>query len=169
MPQMESAGPVYLGVDLSTQSVTAVLVEGPSLDTILQLETVNFDADLPKYGTKNGMHVAPQGGRVTSPVMMWLEALDLVFAKLKPELLARVVAVSGSAQQHGSVYWNAEAADKLRSMDVGCGLARNLIGSFALDDCPIWADNSTQVPHTFMQSHGEAWKGGRESEACWLT
>lgn len=156
-----SSPPLYLGLDLSTQSVTAVLVEAPPSLRVVDVQRVVFDDDLPKYATKNGMHVAPQGGRVTSPVMMWLEALDRLFAKLDRGLLARVVAVSGSAQQHGSVYWNREGAERVRCMDSGKSLACNLIGGFSMDECPIWADSSTQVgggggPHSdgMHGSHG---------------
>jgi xylulokinase len=85
---------LVLGFDLSTQSVTAVLLEVTSSAVVLT-ESINFDVSLPKFKTQNGMHVGPHG-RVTSPVMMWLEALDKLLARLAATgLLPRVVAVSG--------------------------------------------------------------------------
>ena len=68
-----------LGLDLSTQSLTLVV-----LDEALELvyrDVVNFDAELPRFETSKGMH-ARGGGVVTSPVLMWLEALELGLGRL---------------------------------------------------------------------------------------
>lgn len=75
---------------------------------IVASELVRFDSDLPHYKTKDGVYRDPSGnGRIVSPTLMWLEALDLMLQKLsKPNFdFAKVAAVSGSGQQHGSVYW----------------------------------------------------------------
>jgi xylulokinase len=63
------ASDLYLGLDLSTQSLTLVFVEAGS-KRVVHVDCVHFDEDLPQFGTKNGMHIAPHGGRVTSPVTM---------------------------------------------------------------------------------------------------
>jgi hypothetical protein len=52
---------------------------------------------------------------------------------------------SGSAQQHGSVYWAKGAGAVLEGLDASKTLAENLVGQFALEECPIWADSSTEV------------------------
>lgn len=135
--------PLFLGIDLSTQSITAVVVEGGSHQVVASA-SLNFEQELPKYATTSGMHVG-KAGKITSPVMMWLEGLDKVLRRLDRAVLARVRVVSGSAQQHGSVYWNAEGLQALRGMKPEDSLTVNLYDGFALEDCPIWADSSTQA------------------------
>jgi len=82
---------------LTLQSFTAILLQA-SDHRVIHVDSVNFDAALPSYGTQSGMHVA-EGGKVTSPVMMWLEALDMLLSRIDRNLLSRVVAISGAAQQ----------------------------------------------------------------------
>ncbi len=76
---------------------------------------------------------------------MWLEGIDAVFEKLDKSILNKVIAVSVSGQQHGSVYWRAGAAQTLTNLQSGLSLRENLRESFAIDDSPIWADSSTTV------------------------
>lgn len=60
-----------------------------------------------------------------------------------------MVAVSGSGQQHGSVWWAQGASELLRSLDTqqpaADSLARALAsgGAFSLPLAPIWMDSST--------------------------
>jgi len=135
-----SSSPLFLGIDLSTQSITVVFVEAGG--RVVHLDTLNFDRDLAQFGTVAGMHVGKHG-QVTSPVQMWLEGLDRVLRRQDRALMARVKAVSGSAQQHGSVFWNADGLQALRNMAPVDSFSANLFDGFALEDCPIWADSST--------------------------
>ena len=136
------------GLDLSTQSFTAVVIDEQA--EIVARSSINYDEELPHYKTSAGMHRIPQadGERVTSPVFMWLEAFDLLLARLSSLLpLSQVVAVSASAQQHGSVFWKHGARDTLRRLHEtaqGAPLKDALGACFACGDCPIWADSSTQ-------------------------
>lgn len=51
--------PLWLGVDLSTQSLTLVLLpDQPVSDEIYYLDSVRYAIDLPQYGTEHGMHIA---------------------------------------------------------------------------------------------------------------
>jgi len=55
-----------------------------------------------------------------------------------------VSAVSGSGQQHGSVYWAAGAGAKLGALAGGRGpLKAQLAGAFSVPASPIWMDSST--------------------------
>jgi hypothetical protein len=76
---------------------------------------------------------------------MWLDALDELFSRLNKGLLRQVMAISVSAQQHGSVYWSSGASRTLECLESGSGLRVCLSGSFAINDCPIWADSSTEA------------------------
>lgn len=73
--------PLFLGLDSSTQSLKASLLS-KNLDIISEL-AINFDADLPHYGTKGGVTHGPATGEVSSPVMMIVEAVDLLFERIQ--------------------------------------------------------------------------------------
>jgi len=92
-----SSEPLYLGLDLSTQQLKAVLVSRTG--AISHEAAVHFDSDLPQHGTSDGAHRGPEG-RVTAPVAMWIDALELVFDKLKKAdaPFSRIAGVGGSGQ-----------------------------------------------------------------------
>lgn len=133
----------FLGLDSSTQSLKAALVDD-RLNTAGEL-VVNFDVDLPRYRTKGGVHIGKDGLTVTSPPVMWVEAMDLLFTKMKKARwpLAKVAAVSASGQQHGSVWMGFGAGTALRGLDPKLPLKSQLAGIFSLDASPVWMDSST--------------------------
>jgi xylulokinase len=133
----------FLGLDSSTQSLKAALVDD-RLRLVGEL-AVKFDADLPRYRTKGGVHVGKDGLTVTSPPVMWVEAMDLLFAKMKKARwpLAKVAAVSASGQQHGSVWMKPGAGEVLNGLNAKRTLKEQLAGIFSLDASPIWMDSST--------------------------
>jgi xylulokinase len=80
-------------------------------------------------------------------VAMWLESLDLVFRRLKEKNtpLHRIRGISGSCQQHGSVYWSRDAEKLLGSVSPDKDLASQLSpGAFSHPYAPNWQDHSTQ-------------------------
>ncbi|XP_037486256.1 xylulose kinase 2-like isoform X3 [Triticum dicoccoides] len=136
-------GCLFLGFDCSTQSLKATVLDA-SL-AIVAHDAVHFDSELPHYGTEGGVRRDPaEPGRIVSPPLMWAEALDLLLRRLKPRVdYGRVAAVSGSAQQHGSVYWGRGAGAALASLDPARGLAPQLAGAFAAPESPVWMDSSS--------------------------
>jgi len=90
--------PLFLGLDLSTQQLKAVLIDEDSV--VVSECAVGFDRDLPHYGTTNGAIRGPDEGEVTSPVAMWLEAMDLLFQRMKDAgvKMGSIRAVSGAGQ-----------------------------------------------------------------------
>ena len=90
--------PLFLGLDLSTQGLKAVLIDSDG--ALAHESAVNFDRDLPSYGTANGAVRGPDPGEVTSPVRRWLEAIDLIVQKMKIAgvNLGQIMAVSGDGQ-----------------------------------------------------------------------
>src|SRR5258705_13137160 len=79
-----------------------------------------FDAAFRDEGTSHGVIVSGEDGRtVTAPPMMWAAALDRMAAALASSGLdlSQIRAITGSGQQHGSVYLTAEAAAALRGLD----------------------------------------------------
>lgn len=111
------------------------------------------------------MHVRAATGEVYAPVGLWLESLDLVLQRLSdaapPGTLARIRGVSGSGQQHGSVYWNGDAADVLAGLDAGKPLVGQLDKALAHPWSPNWQDQSTQTECDAF----DAELGGREKLA----
>jgi len=134
---------LFLGLDLSTQSLQGILID-ESL-TVLGDCSIHFDTDLPAFGTTGGVHRHEDGVTVTSPAPMWVAALDLLLERMKAERwpLERIVAVSGSGQQHGSVWLNAAAESALAGLDAERTLGEQLAGIFSRADSPIWMDTST--------------------------
>lgn len=93
-----STRPLFLGLDLSTQQLKAVLLDEKS--EIVHEAAVHFDNDLPNHGTTNGAIHGPDDGEVTSPVVMWLEAIDLLCQRLNDGKIdfGAIAAISGAGQ-----------------------------------------------------------------------
>lgn len=78
---------------------------------------------------------------------MWVESLDLVLerlAKNSPVPLDRIKGISGSGQQHGSVYWSRSAGGILKGLDPAKPLVDQLAPALAHEWSPNWQDQSTQ-------------------------
>lgn len=65
---------------------------------------------------------------------MWIKSLDLIMDKLKITGcdLNNVKSISGSAQQHGTVYWKKGASQILSNLDSSKFLHSQLQQAFAL-------------------------------------
>ncbi|KAG0629277.1 hypothetical protein M758_1G090400 [Ceratodon purpureus] len=138
---------LFLGFDSSTQSLKATVIDAEL--RLYASAVVHFDSELPHYGTEGGVHRDPHvEGRITGPVLMWVEALELVLAKLAKANFPfeKVYAISGSGQQHGSVYW-ARGAQKshLKNLDPSKALVTQLQDAFTIKDSPVWMDSSTSA------------------------
>lgn len=93
------------------------------------------------------MHVNEAEREVYAPVAMWLEAVDLVLHRLslKKCPFQQIKGISGSGQQHGSVYWSGEGEKLLGTLDPEKGLVDQLQEKgFAHPYSPNWQDASTQ-------------------------
>ncbi|MCH8510143.1 MAG: carbohydrate kinase [Kiritimatiellae bacterium] len=135
---------LFLGLDSSTQSLSSVLIDLDS-GKILDDRSINFDSALPDYRTQNGVLRDKDPTVVHSPPLMWADALDLLFQQLKKDKLplGEILAVSGSGQQHGSVYMTSNAEKQFRDMDLNGLLADNLGRVLSRPASPIWMDSST--------------------------
>ncbi|XP_070682622.1 xylulose kinase 2-like isoform X2 [Malus domestica] len=134
----------FLGFDSSTQSLKATVLD--SNLNVVTTELVQFDSDLPHYKTKDGVYRDPSvNGRIVSPTLMWVEALDLVLRKLSSSNLdfGKIAAISGSGQQHGSVYWKKGSSSLLSSLEPKKPLVDQFKGAFSVNESPIWMDSST--------------------------
>jgi xylulokinase len=119
---------LYLGLDSSTQSLSAILISVEhERASVVWEHTLQFDTALPQYGTRHGVLPSTDPAIAVSSPQMWEDALGLMFDALAASGrdLSRLRAISGSAQQHGSVYL---ASD----------------GTFSRAVSPIWMDTSTR-------------------------
>uniref|UniRef100_A0A5S6QSK8 Xylulose kinase n=1 Tax=Trichuris muris TaxID=70415 RepID=A0A5S6QSK8_TRIMR len=139
---MEKTDCYYLGFDLGTQQLKGILTDDKL--TVQHVVAVNYDAALPSYRTSGGVH--HNGAQVTAPVLMWIKALELALDDLRRSNfdLSKVAAVSGAAQQHGSVYWKSGAEEILANLSSSYSLSDQLENCFATYDSPVWMDHSTQ-------------------------
>uniref|UniRef100_A0A8C4E8Q3 Xylulose kinase n=1 Tax=Dicentrarchus labrax TaxID=13489 RepID=A0A8C4E8Q3_DICLA len=113
---------------------------------VVHQNNVQFDSELPEFRTQGGVHLHADRLTVSSPVLMWVKALDLLLDKMKRAGLdfSRVRALSGSGQQHGSVYWRRGASETLKQLDPDQNLYQLLQGSFSVSDSPVWMDSSSR-------------------------
>src|SRR4026207_982358 len=103
---------LYLGLDSSTQSLSAIVLEVDGDRRRVAFESsIAFDETFPQYGTRHGVLPSGDPTTATSPPPLWVEALELMMQRLQASGLdlGQLAAISGSAQQHGSVYLNDRA------------------------------------------------------------
>ncbi|MDB6079896.1 MAG: Carbohydrate kinase, FGGY-like protein [Akkermansiaceae bacterium] len=136
---------MLLGLDLSTQSLSALLIE-PAAGTIQAEVSVNFGADLPAYGSPSGFLPGGTGGVVHADPRMWMDALDLLLGRLAAVAdLSQVKAIACSGQQHGSLYFDATFEERLGRLDPAQALSGQLAPALSRATAPIWMDTSTGV------------------------
>ncbi len=140
--------PIYLGFDSSTQSLSAIVIEvaeGGERRVLFE-RSLRFDEDLPAYGTRNGVLAGGDPLVAHSSPLMWAEALDRMMGIIATESgldLTRLAAISGSGQQHGSVYLGADAQKALSRLDPRRELAGQIAPGLSRPTAPIWMDSST--------------------------
>jgi xylulokinase len=158
--------PLYLGLDSSTQSLTAMLLEiadfgkadpgGARSRAVIFEHSIPFDTELPHYGTEHGVLPNEDPSVAVSSPFMWAEALDRMFEAIVASGLdlSRLAAIGGAAQQHGSVYMNAHATNILAGLIPSRPLVEQLRVVATGDEdtaesvlsrrvAPIWMDSST--------------------------
>ncbi|RYD48703.1 MAG: carbohydrate kinase, partial [Verrucomicrobiaceae bacterium] len=134
---------MFLGLDSSTQSLTAVVID-PSNGKITCQLSVNFGADLPQYQSPSGFIPGGQNGEVHANPLMWLDAMDLLLGKLSEATdLSAIKCLAGSGQQHGSVYLDASFDERLAGLNVSENLSSQLSPALTRQTSPIWMDTST--------------------------
>ncbi len=135
---------LFLGIDCSTQSLTGIVIDSNSTKIITKI-IINYDKDLSHFRTQNGVHISEDEKVVYSTPLMWVEALDLLFEKLlKSNVpIKNIKAISGSGQQHGTVYLNSKFQPILKKLNPLMPLAKQLREVFSREISPVWMDSST--------------------------
>ena len=138
--------PLYLGLDCSTQGLTALIIEiCGDVRRVVFNSSLNFDRDLPEYSTIGGVRRGLEDEVFASP-LMWADALDRMMSRIATAAeidISDIRAISGSAQQHGSVYLNQHAPAAWRSLNPTRAAAPQLIHTFSRAFSPVWMDGTT--------------------------
>jgi len=132
----------YLGFDCSTQGLKVTAIN-EQLDVVYNT-AINFGKDLPQFVPPEGVNDRG-GGVINQPTVMFCAALDKVLGQMKADGFdfGDVASISGSGQQHGSVYWAKGASETLRTLKINESLESQLALAFSVPDSPIWMDSST--------------------------
>jgi len=131
----------YLGLDSSTQGLTAVVID-TAAGRVVHQSSINFGADLPEYGSPQGFLPNPDPLVRHADPRLWAAALEALLARLRREGvdLGGIAGLSGSGQQHGTVYLR-------RPFPVPPGQGETLADAvgraLTRPSAPIWMDSST--------------------------
>ena len=94
----------FAGLDVSTQGQKIVVIDLQK-NSVIYSDSINYDLDLPKYSTLNGVIRDTENGISESNPKMWIDALHLIFERLKTssDIIQSIKAISIAGQQHGLV------------------------------------------------------------------
>ena len=134
----------HLGFDSSTQSISAVIIDVDSGKLVADLG-VNF-GEFSAFNCPNGF--LPQSDDLVKHAdpLVWLAGLEELLRRLKAEgiNLANVNSISGSGQQHGTVYLNQKFLTPAK-WDFSVGLVEMIRPMLSRATSPIWMDSSTSA------------------------
>ncbi len=132
-----------LGLDLSTQSATALVLDTVAGTTLARARAA-FGPDFPDRDHPEGFIRGGKDGEVHADPLLWLDGLELALNRLsKLTDLSQIEAVSVSGQQHGSVYLAAGFEDALGDADPSLPLSAKFAPVLSRRTSPIWMDSST--------------------------
>jgi len=143
---------LFLGIDSSTQGIKYLVLD--SQEGIVANTQINFGEDLPEYASPHGFLENSNPLIKHSDPLMWLDALELGLQKLMScgINLSEIRGISGSGQQHGSVYLKEEIPDWNKNQK----LSEQAAGILSRKTAPIWMDHSTSAEcHELITEFGE--------------
>jgi xylulokinase len=134
---------LYLGLDSSTQSLSALVIDTTSGKVVLD-ESLNFGTELPEFGSPHGFLPHPSAQLRHANPLLWVAATDALFAKIVARGfdLGSLSGVSGAAQQHGSVYLKTRISDAAPWSEKA-PLFEQVRPLLSRPTSPIWMDSST--------------------------
>ncbi len=107
---------------------------------------------MPHYKTQNGIirHFHNNVEHISTPSLLFIEALELAIHKFNDIDLSKIKAISGSGQQHGSVWFKKDCSlnifNKMNQVEDSDGRLIDLFrDAFSLNLSPIWMDSSTSI------------------------
>jgi xylulokinase len=132
----------YLGLDSSTQGLSALLIDTDSGEIVAN-HSVVFGQRLPQYGSPHGFLPSDDPRVRHSDPLMWVDALELLLEDLRAQGvdLGGVRGISGAGQQHGSVY----LARPIDGWATGTPLRDQVRPLLSRATAPIWMDSATSA------------------------
>ncbi|WP_263772677.1 FGGY family carbohydrate kinase [Propionivibrio soli] len=163
---MPNAARTVLGLDASTQSLSAILLDSATGE-ILWNRSLAYrdDPRLLGFGFEHDTMVIPprEPGEAEQPPRLFIAALDAIFSDMKAAGVdtSTIAAINTSGQQHGHVYLSVKARTTFASLREPGSAESSLLDvigdSFAYGGAPIWKTANT----TAEASHIRAGVGGK--------
>ena len=135
---------LYLGFDLSTQQLK--IVSSYEDLSFHSKYSIDFDEFSGKYGTTKGVITNSETGEVVTPVCLFIEAFQTLLDRMKNDGFPfnKVKSISGSCQQHGTVYFNKNYESLLENLSSNSNnWCDDLCNGFSFDTASNWQDRST--------------------------
>jgi len=159
-------GRLSLGLDIGTQSITAVVLD---IDQRAKIHEYSLDycrdSRLNTFGIRQEDYILPpeSEGEASQPPELFFAALDAIFADLKEAVsLKDVVVINNSSQQHGHVYLTHQASSIFQGLLKEDSASSNLVTllkkGLAHNRAPIWMTSNT----TEQAEHIRRYVGGKE-------
>ena len=167
MKKMATNTRTVLGIDASTQSLSAVLLQG-STGEIVWSRSLPYrdDPRLLGLGFEHDTMIMPprEAGEAEQPPRLFIAALEALFDDLRSAGIdtQAIAAINTSGQQHGHVYLNSQAIASFACLRKAASAEKSLLtllaDSFAYGAAPIWktANTAAEAEHIRAESGGKA-------------
>ncbi len=164
---MSTRNRTVLGIDASTQSLSAVLLDSQSGE-ILWSRSLAYrdDPRLVGFGFEHDTMIIPprEAGEAEQPPRLFIAALEALLGDLKAAGFdtGAIAAINTSGQQHGHVYLNAQAKAAFAGLHDASSASDTLLNAladcFAYGGAPIWktANTSAEAAHIRAAAGGKA-------------
>ncbi|MDA3899452.1 MAG: FGGY family carbohydrate kinase [Spirochaetes bacterium] len=141
-----------LGLDSSTQSMTAVLIDIDNGEVVYS-KSLDYASDprLNCYGINHKEYLVPprESGEADQPPLMYIASLDALFEDMKKDGvdIPAIKVINTSGQQHGHLYLNKKAKTIFAELNSkgssDSQLTDILASSFSYQTAPIWKTSNT--------------------------
>ncbi|MCK4787154.1 MAG: hypothetical protein KAV87_25570 [Desulfobacteraceae bacterium] len=151
-----------LGMDLSTQSLSAVVLDIDSPTKVYEYSLDYLkDPRLDGFGIQRKDYIVPPRteGEADQPPKMFFASLDAMFSDMKDAgvALEEIVVVNNSGQQHGHVYLNPSAPSIFARLSEEDSKQSDLVtlleGCLAYGLAPIWMTSNTIKQAEFVREY----------------
>jgi len=156
-----------LGMDLSTQSLSAVVLDIDSPTKVYE-HSLDYlkDPRLDGFGIQRKDYIVPPRteGEADQPPKMFFASLDAMFSDMKDAgvALKDIIVINNSGQQHGHVYLNHSAPSIFARLSEEGSKQSDLVtlleGCLAYGLAPIWMTSNTIKQANFVRDY----VGGKE-------
>ena len=159
--------PLSLGLDASTQSLSAVLLDVETGHVVWNRSLAyRDDPRLLGYGFEHDTLIIPprEPGEAEQPPRLFLAALDAILCDLKEAGIdtAAIASINTSGQQHGHVFLGEQAQDAFSGLRQAGNCRQSLTvqlgNSFSYGGAPIWktANTAAEAEHIRARVGGKA-------------